>query len=70
MSKEKACPDCGREFKHQGALNLHRSVHCKKARKTRECEHEWSLLIPSNHTHARAIQQGKESYCTKCYEVE
>lgn len=31
----KKCEYCGREFKNQGGLNLHKAVHCKSAREAR-----------------------------------
>lgn len=74
------CPDCGKEgFKHQGALNLHRSVHCpnkkpKPAEQQEEmCEDgsicDFQLLNPRDPRQAKARAAGYKEVCVKCLTV-
>lgn len=70
----KMCEWCNREFKHQGALNLHKSLHCKsKPGKVTEetkkdqvtCEHDFRFLNQSG-GELRAIKSGYSEVCIKC----
>lgn len=70
------CPYCEREFKHQGALNLHldRNKECKvkhsPVKSARcNCEDNLQMLDKNNKVHLGAIGAGYTYYCTKCEEV-
>lgn len=70
----KKCSICGKELKHQGALNIH-TIHCErrqyKAQNTGEkaCEHEYRLLSSNNAVEGVAITQGFGEVCKKCQEL-
>lgn len=80
----KTCEWCEREFKHQGALNLHKSVHCKKkpgtngivskqektgVEKQVACEHEFRFLRDTG-VEAVAKQKGYSEVCSKCQTLQ
>lgn len=76
------CKYCNREFKHQGALNLHQSIHCKSKNENKseqkharlddtcDCKNpSFQLLNGSDRQQAIAIQLGYKKICTICQEV-
>jgi hypothetical protein len=70
----KKCDLCGKELKHQGALNIHR-IHCERKHLKQElataksCEHSYRLLNLSNAAERQANLQGYEEVCVKCQEL-
>jgi hypothetical protein len=80
---EKTCEWCNRTFKHQGALNLHKSVHCKskpsgsvpvvkkeeQVKKQVSCEHEFRFLRDAG-VEGMAKQNGYSEVCVKCQTLQ
>ncbi|UWG95521.1 hypothetical protein LPY66_11365 [Dehalobacter sp. DCM] len=73
MTKERqsvSCPECGKEFKHQGALNLHLSRSmCKKETVCPECGGGLRMLRPNILREKQAINKGFTEVCEKCLEL-
>lgn len=78
----KTCEYCGKVFKNQGGLNLHKAIHCKskpaaavkeevkETKKEEVCSHEWEMMIGANELEQRAMAAGFDSVCKKCGGVE
>lgn len=77
MTKERVkvkCPECGKEYAHQGALNLHLSRSgCGKEKEDIEgcpvcggITRALSAIVPEEKL---ALQEGFEEVCIKCLEL-
>lgn len=73
----KKCSICGKELKHQGALNIH-LIHCERRQlkaqagqqqQEKECQHEYRLLSGNVAAEAAAIKQGYGEVCKTCQEL-
>lgn len=76
------CPHCQKEFKNQGGLNMHVSLHCKKNPKSKfgsaagtgelNFKHTCSfrLLNPKNAAEREAINHGYDEICPECEEIK
>lgn len=72
------CPKCGREFKHQGALNLHLTTgKCGAGKESRkkevevcpECGGALRLLRPNVYRERYFLSEGYKEVCVKCQEL-
>ena len=73
----KKCDICGKELKHQGALNIHK-IHCERRqlkaaasqqKQEEKCTHEYRLLSGNVAQEAAAIKQGYGEVCKICQEL-
>lgn len=74
----KTCPICGKELKHQGALNIH-TIHCERkqlkaaagqqVQQRAACEHEYRLLSNNHSQELAAIKAGYGEVCKTCQEL-
>lgn len=74
----KKCDLCGKELKHQGALNIHK-IHCERRQlkaaagqqqeQPKTCQHEYRLLSGNVAIEAEAIKQGYGEVCKVCQEL-
>jgi hypothetical protein len=70
--------ECGKDFKNNQGLSLHKRLHCEKAggnENTTEkngCDegHSWRLLSRRIEREGKALHLGYIKICTECEEIE
>lgn len=64
------CLECGKEYAHQGALNLHMSRSmCGKKSVCSECGGALRMLRPNVQSEKMAMNKGFMEVCDKCKEL-